>query len=511
MSEQELKLHVPQTAWLAVKQDVMRGHVTRVRLKAQYFDTPNRDLAQNNISLRLRLEGRRWVQTLKMPGAHALDRIEINHPRPNPTLDLSALMDSPAYRTLERFSESLKVAYETDIVRLYRRTRTQGAVIEIALDSGVIQSGELTLPVREIEFERISGPIDALFVTGKRWQTKHGLLLDLRSKAERGDRLATLGLTLGQLKEANQADAQSKQAAAVAQFWGTTGIDPIALNAHMSCDHALSVISQSCLAQVARNAAVLAEIDTRGVCQAGTSEHLHQLRVGLRRLRSAWSLFNELAHLPDPTLRDEIRSHFAQMGNTRDEDVLRETVMPVLNAAGQPPLFLKKPDQTLNGSTLAASKPFQRWLIDMLAFNVKATESEPLSEVPLKVAVRKRLHKWHQKVVARGVEFDSLPIETKHDLRKKTKRLRYGLQFAESLLPRTRLKHYRKDLAVIQDVLGEMNDLYVARDRFNQLKNDQPPAWFAVGWIASRLDVLARDAQKGFDALKRADHFWSKA
>lgn len=509
MSEQELKLNVPAVVWRAVERDVLRGTVTRVRLRAQYFDTPNRDLVKARISLRLRLEGRRWVQTLKMPGAHAMDRIELNHPRPGPTLDLSVYDGTAAHKVLQALHEQLSVCYETDVKRLFRRTRVDSNIVEMALDQGVIRAGDLTLPIREIEFELISGAIQSLFTIGKKWQTKHGLLLDLRSKAERGDRLAQLHQTLLTSQRQDLAATQAAQAAAVAGFWGATGVQAIALKPSMTCEHALAAITQECLSQVARNAAILSEIDTAGICRAGTPEHLHQLRVGLRRLRSAWALFKGFANLPEQSLRDDIRIHFSLMGNTRDDDVLRETVMPVLNAAGQPPLNLNNHPEQASGTNLTASKDFQGWLIDMMAFAVTVDDRPALTTNHLRQTLRKRLHKWHQQVVSEGLKFKTLEIESKHVLRKRTKRLRYGLQFAESLLPSTRLKHYRKDLTVIQDVLGEMNDLYVARDRFEKLKDDQPPAWFAVGWIASRLEVLTQDAVKAFASLKRADHFWS--
>ena len=79
MSEQELKLHIPSTARASVARDLNRGAVTRIRLRALYFDTPTRELVQSRVALRLRQEGRQWVQTLKMPGEHVLSRVEINH------------------------------------------------------------------------------------------------------------------------------------------------------------------------------------------------------------------------------------------------------------------------------------------------------------------------------------------------------------------------------------------------------------------------------------------------
>ena len=67
MPEQELKLHVPAASRQAVQREIKQREATRIRLHAMYFDTPERELARARIAIRLRLEGRDWVQTLKMP------------------------------------------------------------------------------------------------------------------------------------------------------------------------------------------------------------------------------------------------------------------------------------------------------------------------------------------------------------------------------------------------------------------------------------------------------------
>ena len=166
---------------------------------------------------------------------------------------------------------------------------------------------------------------------------------------------------------------------------------------------------------------------------------------------------------------------------------------------------------------LARSVSFQSWLIEMLAW---AVHGHPIQTPPsltngpvarptnLKLTLKRKLFKWHQRVLSDGLKFDALEIDAKHDLRKRTKRLRYGLQFSESLLPAAKLKSYRKQMSRIQDILGEMNDLYVAREKFEGVRDDQPTAWFAVGWIASRLAVLDKEAKAAFADLKGADHFW---
>lgn len=539
MSEQELKLHIPHSARSGVERELKRGAVTRIRLRALYFDTPTRELVQARVALRLRQEGRQWVQTLKMPGEHVLSRVEINHNRPGPVLDLSVYAGTPAESAINSLSGTLGVCYETDVVRLIRKVRNRHGSVEIAFDTGCLRAGELELPISEIEFELLSGKLAAVFELGCKWQRTHGLLLDARSKSERGDLLALLAQKLAAIQNLPEDKQAAAKADAIAKFWAPRGSMPVVLNKTMRAEQALAEITLECLDQITRNAAVLAEIDTAGVCTAATAEHTHQLRVGIRRLRSAWSFFNGIATLPSIELREAVKVYFGLLGGTRDDDVLNETILPVLRAAGQPPLLLTQSDEVGEALTnVAASTEFQAWILVMLQTvlvqpSEKTTpvllDSEPELEsdtgpietriIPmqpppperertLKQSITAKLRKWHRQVLRDGLKFDVLDIESRHELRKRGKKLRYALQFSETLLPAPRLKNYRKQLSAVQDILGEMNDLAVARERFVGLRDTQPSAWFACGWITSRLDALVHEALSAFRQLEKTENFW---
>ncbi len=544
MAEQELKLHVPRGARPGIERELLRMPVTRVRLRASYFDTPSRALALAGVALRLRLEGRKWIQTLKMRGEHALARIELNHARPNASLDLGAYAGTPAEAILASLREPLGVCYETDVRRVLRVARTRHGAVEIAYDTGCLRAGALELPISEIEFELLSGRLAAVFSLGRRWQKAHGLVVDARSKSERGDQLALLDQKLTATAGDNEAAAAAR-AALVAGFWAHSGSAPVALASGLTPAQALRAVTFECLEQIVRNSAVLTEIDTAGVCRAATSEHIHQLRVGIRRLRSAWSLFDGITDLPPDELRQEIRRHFAMLGGTRDDDVLRETLLPVLTKAGLPPLeFGSNAHEGDDGAQVAASREFQGWILDVMAWSLDAQPvvshrpmiiAAPVPAAPaasasdsaasvqespallapssppppaLRQTLRDRLHRWHRRILREGLRFSELSEEARHDLRKRVKRLRYGLQFAEALLPSARLKLYRKKLAVVQDILGEMNDLAVGFARFEQMREAQPSAWFACGWIRSRLETLTHKAAEAFQDLSKAKHFW---
>jgi len=174
---------------------------------------------------------------------------------------------------------------------------------------------------------------------------------------------------------------------------------------------------------------------------------------------------------------------------------------------------------------LVTGHAFQTWLLSMLKTCVVPPQATPSQQAGVtdlasaSLAVHQppakaedmlvdRLRKWHRRISRDGLKFKQLDIESQHELRKRAKRLRYGLQFAESLLPAARLKAYRKRLAVVQDILGDMNDLAVAKERFESLRETQPGAWFACGWIASRLNVLTEEAASALTQLAKSDRFW---
>jgi len=552
MSEQELKLHVPPTAGAAVQQELRKRAATRVRLHALYFDTPERELARARIALRLRREGRDWVQTLKMPGADAITRLELNHPRPGPVLDLSVYAGTEVEAALAGVRGQLGLRYETDVQRLLCKARGRYGTVELAYDTGTLRAGALELPISELEFELMSGRPAAIFALARTWQQRHGLVLDTRSKSERGDALATLA---HRLAAADGGDGGKL----VAQFWAPRGASSVRLREDMDAPRAMGAIAAECLEQIARNAAVLAEVDTAGVYPAGGSEHVHQLRVGMRRLRSAWRLFDGWIAPPPDALLEGARAHFAAFGANRDQDVLEETVAPMLQRAGMPivPGEARAPEQ--NAHAIAGGPAFQGWLLALLEWSLdvqpalapaidagaptgtpalarhdgagaadaaSADEADgpagpivptiiPLRQPapadappPLHKLLAGRLHRWHKKVAEQGKRFTELELEARHDLRKRAKRLRYGLSFAESLLPAARLQSYRKLLSRVQDLLGEINDLAVARDHYQARLGEHPQAWFALGWIGARLDALSEQAQRAFDELAAAKPFW---
>ncbi|CAM5277472.1 CYTH and CHAD domain-containing protein [Eoetvoesiella caeni] len=532
MIERELKLHVPQAARAPIAKALRAQKARRTSLHACYYDTATRELAHARIALRLRKEGRHWVQTVKAPGADALTRIEVNHVRPGPTLDLQLYDGTPLQGLLAALEHPLLPRYETKVTRLVLQATLDGSVVEVAYDQGIVLAGGLELPISEVEFELVSGDIASVFDLGEQWLERYGLILDLRSKAERGDALAAFAFK----PEGASASAEA-QANAAAGLWPARRAKTPALKGKTGIAAAYQLCANECLSQIIQNTAYIAGVDTALAGKAAHVEYVHQARVGIRRLRSCWKLFKHHVEPAEAAAEAQLRRGFGLFGGSRDADIIQLTVEPQLIDAGLPAYQPSRaqPEPHARPETVAAGAPLQSALLRLLrqlvvlgepantptaadankakliaaqldgieaGAPVRATSDSRSDDAPaLRPVLTKRLNGWLRKIAKAGSEFTSLPIDKQHDVRKEVKSLRYCLDFAEHLLAKPELRPLRSSLAQIQAVLGDLNDYYVAEGYYRPLVQAQPQLWFAVGWLRAAQDHRKTLAQVLFRKL----------
>lgn len=533
MSEQELKLHVPKQSRDKIKAALSQAE--SMTLRAMYFDTTDRQLAKAKAAIRLRQEGENWVQTLKMAGTNSLSRIELNHHRPGPILDLSLYAGTEAEPLLTKLTKPLELRYETDVVRLLKKQRTRKGTVEIAFDTGYVRADRFELPIHEVEFELISGSVEAIFELGLRWLNDYQLILDMRSKAHRGDALANMSAKITEADDETKLSIESQE---TSRFWAERKAQSYSLTKQLSATQALCRLTEECIEQISLNAAYLAEVDTADVISIAKPEHVHQLRVGMRRLVSNWKLLSKHAYLPDEAIQQQLKAFLADFGATRDTDVMLATILPLLHKAGMPSLETDH-YQGRSATDIARDPAFQSFLLKLLEWIATAPTQDPVSEastpvketpetiapeattsndvsseelniiplVPsaqapsLRKTLEKRLSKWNKAIVTHWKHNDKNDIEAYHDVRKKIKRMRYGLNVYEALEPQANLNSYIKKLAKAQEVFGELNDYASALDYFERLTSTHPEAWFAVGWLSAQLKRLKRDADVALKAL----------
>lgn len=478
MVETELKFQVPAATRAALRRAVATPSAQTLRLRAQYFDTPDGRLAAAGLALRLRQEGRGWVQTLKGARAGLAQRLEheVALPAGPEALDLRRHDGTPAAVALKEAlgpgAAALVVVFQTDVRRSHRVLRSGGAVIEAALDVGTVHAAGRRLPLWELELELRRGPIEALYALATRWVQRHGLWLDVRSKAERGVLLAR-GL-----------DARPP-----------VGARAPALQPGQSMDAALRAMVGAALAQALPNASALAG-------GAGGPEHLHQLRVGLRRLRSVLQLFGRSGGA-DPG-SDPLQGLFRRLGGARDRDVMATTVWPALLAAGGTVPSLPPPGATDDPGALLREPATVCLLLALMAFAEGAPSADDTATVQDRAAAELlRQHRRLQKA-ARG--FAALDDADRHRLRRRLKRLRYGVEATQSLWPAKACRHYLDGLHPLQDALGLCNDLQVAQALLPT--SDDDASRFAQGWLKARQVQAADAAARALQHWPRAPKAW---
>ena len=534
-TEIELKFLVPAAARADIATEMARGSATlqRLSLAAKYLDTDDRRLAQAGMAWRLRREGRRWIQTLKAGGTNALERFEHEVVRPDASHDAALHAGTPVgdrlinlLRRARRDSVELGVRFQTEVRRTARRVRTRGAVVEVAFDEGRLLASGSTQRIREIEFELIAGSAAAMLALAERWRKRFGLIYDPRSKAERGDRLAE-GSPFPPLRKAS----------------------PPRYSDEATATEAFGAVLDECLAQITRNAVGLIEGDP-----ALRVEHVHQLRVGIRRLRSALRSFQGWVPSPPVDLVEGLRSLFATLGRARDSDVLDSGVVAELAKFGAPPLTLPAgaagPDPIQAVRATDTQRTFLAWIawraslaeapaegVDTVTES-KGEEIRPAGDAartddassdkkapaphgqhiesaanhPVRVDAptfhrhaERRLRRWHRRIVADWNAFDALDEPQLHALRKRIKRQRYAVEFFAPVLHRRRVERYLDALTAIQDRMGELNDLFVARTRYQSLAVPEPAAWFALGWLAARIAEVRALAKPELGRLAKVD------
>jgi CHAD domain-containing protein len=282
----------------------------------------------------------------------------------------------------------------------------------------------------------------------------------------------------------------------------------------------------SALDQVQANAQALAG-------GQGDEETVHQLRVGLRRLRS---LLRDCAALVPgwpATWQLPLQHAFARLGALRDEHTLAGVVEPLLQAAGAP--GVAKAGAPLTGATapdaaapdaagpdataLDASAPdaaavvlapdFQLALA-ALALLVRGDEGfATLSPRRTRQLLARRLARLHRQVMRAGRHFHRLPVQEQHRVRKRLKRLRYLAELCAPLWPGKTGRRYLRALEPAQDALGLHNDIAVAAERLRATASCDARAWFAAGYLQAHLATTGRAGRKALGRVAGTPVFWA--
>lgn len=469
--------------------DLLRNHpVVVAYTETVYFDTPKGKLRKAGVTLRVRRSGDTFLQTVKADsGATAglFDRAEWNMPVQSLEPDLAVIGGTAAEPLLAKDGTrgSLRPVFRVDVERWLWNVALDGAEIELVLDRGEIAVHDRREPVLEIELELKSGGEPALFALVERLSRSVLLRIGVLTKSERGNRLV-----------------QRKPQVVVKA-------EPVIVHETMSAGEAFETVAYACIRHFRLNEPQL--------LTARNGEALHQARVALRRLRSAFSIFRPLtAGGESDALRAELSWISGVLGKARDLDVFIEKRLGGANEVLVSEIHDAKGrayDEVLE----ALNSPRVRGtMIDLIAWIATGNWREtPAADEPATAFAASALDRFWRKVKKGGRELGSIGDEQRHEVRIAGKKLRYAAEFFAGLYKSKKAKRrsaFLKPLEALQSDLGDLNDMATAVElsELLSLELGTPAEQLDAGRSAQNNSALLVSAEASHRQLEKAGPFW---
>jgi inorganic triphosphatase YgiF len=496
-TELELRFTLPAEARLELEaqsafQPTRSTAPETLRQVTTYFDTPDLALASRGVSLRIRRCGDERVQTVKWQardGHGAFARHEVEQVVAGDEPDLSLQADTSLPTALEQASPAaLRPAFVTDVERVRRYLLpTEDTVVEAAIGEGILSAGSEREPIRELELELKAGHPAQLYRLALDIHAHVPLSLSVESKHERGQRLAA-----GTARKAQKAE-------------------------ELCLPRGISVVEGFRQILAAAHTHLLAN---QPAASAGMADGVHQMRIAVRRLRSAMALFEP--HL-DPVVATEIDAQLRRLGRVlgevRDWDVFCGSILP----AAEHDIPETGP-RLLRGPARVERDDAQRRLADeldgpaftSLVLRLALWIEEQAANMPdfadnrssgrLVDLAPELLGRLVRKAHRRGRHIRRRPVEELHSLRKSLKKLRYSVEFLSGVIGRKRSHAYLKACKDLQEQLGTINDAALATELCGRLA--QAAARTTLAPALSTLPEWSRE--HGERHLRRLPKAWDR-
>jgi inorganic triphosphatase YgiF len=505
-----VKLEVAPAGLSALKKlplfKAIKATAKRADQVSVYFDTDKLKLRRKGLMLRVRREGRRYVQTIKSSdNAGLFERneweTEIAGKEPNLSKARGTALEPLLTDKLRR---RLKPLFETRVRRTIYPVVDNRHAIAVAVDRGTIDTGKRSQRLCEIELELERGTSAKLFDIARKLSQALPARLAVKSKSERG-----------------YAIVDGEQESPVKAI-------PVDIPAGASARDAFRMIGLACLRQVINNEPALVKGDPEGV---------HQMRVGLRRLRAAMSLFAALLRdEQSEAIKSELKWLTAELGPARELEVLINRVVAPMKRRrrrwrGMPSLsqeLAERRDAALACAQDAVqSTRFRALTIDIAAWLQAGLWTDPPDDLvndrgglPIEIFASEQLARRWRKVRKKGKVLAKLDPRSRHKLRIQTKKLRYAAEFFAPLFRSKRAVKRRKLflplLEHLQDALGDLNDIAVHEKRIAALgirrQRSNPSRLFAVGLVTGHEDARMENsmtaATESYEDLANVKAFW---
>jgi triphosphatase len=475
-----------------------------------YFDTDKLALRKKGMMFRVRRDGQRYVQTIKAPGDGLLDRTELETELKDDKPNFGAVRHTELEPLLKkRLRRKLRPVFETRVRRTTYPLKVRKSQVEVTLDRGEIDTGNGSRPLCEVEIEFKAGDKTDLFSVAGAIARATSAELAIKSKAERGYEM---------LDGDNSPPAKA---------------DAVTLAPDIATRDAFRLVASSCVKQIIVNKPALL---------AGNPEGLHQMRVGLRRLRAAISLFSDiLEERETEAIKSKLKWLTEELGPAREFQVFLTGVVEPARRHHRQLIGMRRLSHDLaeqrrlseeRAHNAVRSERFRRLLLTLAAWleiggwrHPRADLLRERGDAPIAVSAAAQLRRLAKKIRKKGRRLAKLDRYRRHKLRIQVKKLRYASEFFETVFPGKKSSKlhggFVSALEDIQERLGDLNDIVMHEDMTADIARSPSPngrakersrrafaAGVLMGHEDARLDSVLAEAVAACETFAKAKPFW---
>ena len=518
MQEIELKFLIPESRLKGLMRQAQVKSSQVTQLAAHYYDTPDQQLAQAGIGLRIRQEGNAWVQTIKAGGDGIAARLEHNATLDNEQvqamLDNNELMpDLTIYKDtsiasalavfkLKKLAKKLTRLYVTDVERTTRlliEDMNDEVVnsVEVAYDYGKIIHGTDDTQrdaIQEIEFELVSGDLDFLFATAKTWCKRYRLCLSTVTKAERGGLL---------IKGQKYSPAT------------TADLRALNIDKKISMPAFLRAAVHNCLLQILPNSSAI-------VAGSKDNQHLSQLSIGIERLHTVLQAFDSFSDKTNPEWLVILKQTIPLLADYRQLAYINSYIEPMLQQHGAPIVDWTTDIDAIKTTPIAAisANEFQIMLLELIAFTMINPSFEPQADKLTISKLEKTLTKYHEKLLKAEQDLEDSYGESDSEIKNEAlikalqkldihlKDLRYISELLAPFYGKKKTKDWLKRIIKAQKALSQQLDMIDCQLCYQSKASSDSTALYAAGWLNAALIPIEKSTEKRLNKFYACSVFW---
>ena len=220
-----------------------------------------------------------------------------------------------------------------------------------------------------------------------------------------------------------------------------------------------------------------------GARRAQDPEFLHQLRVGVRKLRVHLRLFRGvLGHQRARAIKHELSWLFRLVGTQRELDVFEHATLPTLRGLAdqslqrtlEHALTKEKKQQHARFARALEGARYRKLELALVNLTAELAHAERKGERNARKWLIKHLDEHRERVAGMARESDFSDATAVHELRKELKKFRYAAELGRGGFADDSTKAYLSQLSKLQDMLGAWNDSVVAEAWLERLLRSAP-------------------------------------